>query len=105
MNHRLVQLRLYVAGLLPNSQQAIANLTAFSERYLLGQHRIEIVDVFESPDRALADRILLTPTLTIVAPPPLRTIVGDLSDTTVLEQAFAVEIDRINAQRVHIPPP
>ena len=46
---------------------------------------MEIVDLMSQPERALADMILLTPTLAIVEPPPLRSIIGDLSDTSVLE--------------------
>lgn len=70
--------RLYVAGDGQNSVRAIANLTALCEARLAGRHRIEIVDVFSHPDRALADRIVMTPTLMRVEPEPIRRVVGTL---------------------------
>ena len=103
MTERRVLLRLYVAGRLPNSQRAMANLSAFCQRHLPERHHIEVVDVLASPDRALKDRILLTPTLVIVEPPPVRTLVGDLSATAALEQALAGEIDRGEAGAGHRP--
>ena len=42
---------------------------------------LEIIDVLEQPQRALADGILVTPSLTKVSPSPLAKIVGNLSDT------------------------
>lgn len=70
--------RLYVAGDGQNSVRAIANLTALCEARLAGRHRIEIVDVFGHPERALADRIVMTPTLMRVEPAPIRRVVGTL---------------------------
>ena len=79
--------RLYVVGDLPNSRRAIANLQAFCEENLPGRHRIEVLDVFEAPQRALADNIMLTPQLVIETAGRARYIVGDLSETSELRQA------------------
>jgi circadian clock protein KaiB len=77
--------RLYVAGDGPNSTRAVANLTALCREHLGNEQRIEIVDVTREPERALEDKVLLTPTLIKVAPAPARKIIGNLSDTpTVL---------------------
>ena len=85
--------RLYVAGGAQNSARAIANLTAFCREYFPHRHDIEVVDVFLEPKRALADRILMTPTLVKLAPsPPLR-IVGTLSQKDPLLQAFGLEAE------------
>jgi len=73
--------RLYVAGTATNSTQALGNLTALCESHLAGRHAIEEVDVFLDPRRALADGIFMTPTLVRLEPPPMRTIVGNLSRT------------------------
>ena len=70
--------RLYVAGDGQNSATAIANLRALCQARLEGRHRIEVVDVFGNPDRALADRIVMTPTLMRVEPGPTRRVVGTL---------------------------
>src|SRR4026209_2407058 len=81
--------RLYVAGDTQNSAQAVANLTAIC-RTLPHQHEIEIVDVFQDPERALADGILMTPTLLKLAPSPARRIVGTLSDAQPLLLALGL---------------
>jgi len=54
---------------------------------------VEIVDVFKNPERALAEKVLLTPTLVIVTP-PRQVIVGDLSDVEVLRGAPGSREDR-----------
>lgn len=73
--------RLYVAGDGQNSVRAIANLTALCEDRLQGRHRIEVVDVFGEPARALADGIVMTPTLVRVEPDPIRRVIGTLDQT------------------------
>jgi circadian clock protein KaiB len=78
----VVVMRLYVAGGAPNSVQAIANLEAIGQQYLKGNYQLEIVDVFEQPLRALADGVIVTPSLTKLSPLPAAQIVGNLSDTS-----------------------
>ena len=92
MNELIVSCRLYVAGQSANSQFAVQNLTVFCRKYLPNRHEIEIVDVFQHPDRALGDRIFLTPALVIVSPSLGRSIGGDLSDNDVLLKALSAEI-------------
>lgn len=86
MNQRgIFRFRLYVAGEAPNSTQAIANLAGFCRAHLPDRYEIEIIDVFREPKRALAESIFMTPTLVVRTPPPVRKIVGTLSQTqTVL---------------------
>lgn len=93
--------RLYIAGEAVNSAQALANLQALCRAHLAGRHRIEVVDVFCEPGRALADGIFMTPTLLRLAPLPLRKIVGTLSDTSTLMQALDLPAARtaLSAQR------
>jgi circadian clock protein KaiB len=81
---------LYVADHSPNSTQAIANLTAICEEHLPGRHTIEVVDVFSSPERALAEQVFMTPTLIRLAPSPVRRIVGTLSQTLIVLQALGL---------------
>ena len=73
-------LKLYVAGESVRSSAAIANLRRICEHDLQGRYELEIIDVFESPDQAEDARILATPTLVKALPPPLRRVIGDLSD-------------------------
>ena len=73
-------LRLYVTGKTPRSETAIANLRRLCEEDLEDRYRMEVVDVLEQPQLAEDEKILATPTLIKQLPPPLRRIVGDLSD-------------------------
>jgi circadian clock protein KaiB len=77
---RLV-LRLYVAGHAPNSLRAIANATAICNQHFAARHTLEIVDLLEDPRRALADGIIVTPTLLKLSPLPKQRMIGNLNDT------------------------
>jgi circadian clock protein KaiB len=74
-------LQLYVAGQSPKSMRAFANLTRICEEHLAGRYEIEIIDLVEHPALARTDGILAVPTLVRRLPAPIRTIIGDLSDT------------------------
>lgn len=74
-------LRLYVAGQTPKSLTAFANLKRMCEAHLHGQYEIEIIDLAVDPQRARTDEIVVIPTLVRKLPPPLRRIIGDLSNT------------------------
>ena len=76
----VVVLRLYIAGGAPNSLQAIANLEAICQEYLQGGHKLEVVDVLENPSRAMAEGVLVTPSLAKLSPLPAASVIGNLSD-------------------------
>jgi circadian clock protein KaiB len=82
--------RLYVAGEGQNSVRAIANLTALCEARLEGRHHIEVIDVFGHPHRALADGIVMTPTLMRLEPAPIRRVVGTLQETERVAAALGL---------------
>ena len=73
-------LKLYVTGASPRAQFAIANLRRICDDELGGEYELEVIDVLERPEVAEQDRILATPTLIKQLPPPLRRVIGDLSD-------------------------
>jgi circadian clock protein KaiB len=73
-------LRLYVAGQTPRSLAAFHNLKQICEEHLKGKYRIEVVDLLENPKLARDDQIVAIPTLVRKLPPPIRKIIGDLSD-------------------------
>jgi len=73
-------LRLYTAGQSPRSLAAMRNLKEFCEQHLAGRYRIEVIDLLTNPRLARDDQIVAIPTLVRKLPPPLRRIIGDLSD-------------------------
>jgi len=74
------QLRLYVAGQSPKSLAALANLRRVCDEQLGGRYRIEVVDLLDRPGLARRDDIIVLPTLVRRLPPPMRKIIGDLSN-------------------------
>lgn len=74
------RLRLYVAGQTPKSITALANLKRLCDSHLAGRYRIEVVDLVNQPHLARRDDIVVVPTLVRQLPPPIRKIIGDLSN-------------------------
>jgi circadian clock protein KaiB len=72
-----IVLRLYVNGDVPNAKRAVAEL---ADLHLPGAAEVEVVDVQARPEVAERERLLALPLLVRLAPPPVRRIIGDLSD-------------------------
>lgn len=73
-------LKLYVAGNTPNSMRALKTLRNILETEFQGVYALKVIDVLKNPQLAEEDKILATPTLAKILPPPVRRIIGDLSD-------------------------
>jgi circadian clock protein KaiB len=50
------------------------------EENLAGQYDLEVIDVYQHPEKTRELQVIATPTLVKVLPEPLRRIIGDLSD-------------------------
>jgi circadian clock protein KaiB len=86
----MYKFRLFVAADTLNSVQAASNLNALCKAHLAGRHEIEVVDVFKDPKRALAEGIRMTPTLLVLAPGPVKRIVGTLADVARVMQTLGL---------------
>jgi len=73
-------LKLYIAGNTPNSVRALKTLKNILEQEFQGVYALKVIDVLKNPQLAEEDKIVATPTLSKVLPPPLCKIIGDLSD-------------------------
>ena len=73
-------LKLYVTGQTSRSERAVANLRRICEEEFAGQYEMVVIDILERPQLAEDEKILATPTLIKLLPPPIRRIIGDLSD-------------------------
>ncbi|MCP6762237.1 MAG: circadian clock protein KaiB [Fischerella sp. CENA71] len=73
-------LKLYVAGNTANSVMALRTLKNILEQEFKGVYTLKVIDVLKNPQLAEEDKILATPTLSKILPPPVRKIIGDLSD-------------------------
>ena len=73
-------LRLYVAGETVRSQTTLGNLQGILDQYVPGKYHVEVVDLTKNPHLAAGDQILAVPTLVRRLPPPMKKIIGDLSN-------------------------
>jgi circadian clock protein KaiB len=73
-------LKLYITGQTPRSARAVANLRRICEEDLDNRYELRIIDILEHPQLAEDEKIMATPTLIKELPPPLRRIIGDLSN-------------------------
>jgi circadian clock protein KaiB len=87
----VVVMVLYITESGPNSVQAIANLQAICREHLNENFRLEIIDVLDYPLRALADGIVVTPSLAKVSPLPAAMVVGNLSDRIEVLRALGIK--------------
>jgi len=84
-------LRLFVTDITPELQRAIEALERLCRDSLQDTYRLEVIDVRENPQAAEEERILATPTLIKKLPPPLRRVIGDLSDENKVLLGLAIE--------------
>jgi circadian clock protein KaiB len=73
-------LRLYVSGQTPRSVAAVANIRRICEERLPERYSLEVIDIYKNPEVCREQQIIAAPTLTKALPPPLRRLIGDLSD-------------------------
>jgi len=88
-NHGRLLLRLYVAGNGPNSSRALLNIKAICAEHFAAEHELEVVDMLKEPRRAMADGVIVTPTLLKLSPRPIQRLVGSLSDSAQVLLALA----------------
>jgi circadian clock protein KaiB len=91
------KLRLYVAGQTPKSLAAFANLEKICDEHLKGKYEIEVIDLIKNPELADNEQILALPTLMRQLPPPVRKIIGDLSNTERVLIGLDIKTEKSNA--------
>lgn len=73
-------LKLYVVGETAFSKKTIAQLRDILKAEFANNYELSIVDILKNPQLAEKDKIIAAPTLLRLLPPPLRKIIGDLSN-------------------------
>jgi len=83
-------LTLFITGSTPRSLRAVANIRRFCDEEIPDECDLEIVDLFEHPERAQPANVVVSPTLVRHAPKPVRILIGDMSDTAQLRNVVKV---------------
>ena len=73
-------LRLYVSGSTLKSARAVRNIRRVCEQYLKNRYDLEVIDVYQQPNLARGDRIVVAPTLIKRRPLPPRRLIRNLSN-------------------------
>lgn len=73
-------LRLFVTGATARSVRAIRNIQAICEEQLHGRYDLEVIDIYQRPEVAKPEQIIVAPTLVRELPLPVRKLIGDLTD-------------------------
>jgi circadian clock protein KaiB len=73
-------LRLYIAGISPNSTRAISNLKKICSKYLSEKYELEVIDIYQQVERAFEDQLVALPLLIKRSPGVVRRLIGDMSD-------------------------
>ena len=73
-------LRLYVSGSTLKSALAVENIKRICEQHLKNRYDLEVIDIYQQPNLAREEQIVAVPTLIKRWPPPVRRLIGDLSN-------------------------
>jgi len=73
-------LQLFVSGILQNSVRAIKNINKICEEHLKDNYELDIIDIYQQPELAISEQIIVIPVMIIKHPLPERRLIGDLSD-------------------------
>ena len=73
-------LRLFVSGPSLKSALAVENIKRICEQHLKNRYDLEVIDIYQQPSLARHEQIVAVPTLIKQQPPPVRRLIGDLSN-------------------------
>ena len=76
-----------------SSVQAIKTVTELCEKEVKGEWDLEVIDLIEHPQLAEDEKIIAIPTLIKKSPPPVRRLIGDLSDKEQVLIGLDIVID------------
>ena len=73
-------MRLFVTGASLNSARAIANIKNILETYLKDNYELEIIDIYQQPEKARFEQVVALPLLIKSSPGVERRLIGDMSN-------------------------
>ena len=94
--------KLFVSGDTARARNARFALHDLCAEHLPGRYAIEVIDVLDQPEQAEEHRILATPAIVKMRPPPPRRAVGDLRDAERVIQALQIRLAPVQLQTKEI---
>jgi circadian clock protein KaiB len=85
------RLRLFITGTTPNSTRAIRNIREVCETKLRGRYDLEVIDIYQHPEQAAPEQVVVIPTLVKKLPLPVRKLIGDLSNEKQVLAGLKIE--------------
>ena len=95
--------KLYVTGhteMTANIIEQVRQMLRDSLDVSQDEPNLEIINILQTPQRAIEDKVFATPTLVKVSPPPPRRIIGDLSDKRKVTAALDLPISAGNSGHI-----
>jgi circadian clock protein KaiB len=68
------------------------NVKLLCEQHLHGRYTLEVVDIYQQPQRAREGEVVASPTLVKQLPLPIRRFIGDMSDKQKILIGLGVEV-------------
>ena len=90
--------KLFVSGDTMRARNARTALHQLCEEHLAGRYEIEVIDVIDRPDEAEEHRIIVTPAIVKMHPPPPRRAVGDMRDGERVIHALQIRLGPIETR-------
>ena len=91
-------LRLFIAGTSPRSSRTVEAVRHLRDAHLPA-YELEVVDLYQQPQLAEADRVVAAPTLVRVSPGPVRRVAGDLTDARRILQGLGLDVPEETRER------
>ena len=89
----IIKMTIYVAQLTKEIQSTFDGLHEALELHYPGEYELNIINVLEMPEKAIADNVFVTPTLIRQLPEPVLRVLGDLSDQKTILTAIQLTDD------------
>lgn len=83
--------KLFISANSSDSVYAIKNIKKFCNHYLLNKYELEIIDIFQEPEKATEEHIVLTPLLIKKFPLPEERMSGDFTNTQNILTKFHID--------------
>ena len=88
MEKEIWRLVLYIMDNGPSSREALDNVRRIAREDLSGNAELLVVDLSQTPEKAMDHNVLAVPTLIREFPLPIKRIIGSVSDSCKLARAL-----------------